>query len=199
MTAYARQDLGPLFCKPASKTDTLFNTTIQHGQLIIRSLDLVTDLDTIHEWVNQEYARAFWQMQGSKKALCATYEGVLKNPHAHSFLVLLDSKPVAQVDLYQVLADELAEHLDTSMENDCGLHLLMLPPRQSQKYLAEEVLKAFTKFYFSFSGAGFLYAEPDIQNVTANTLAIKAGFSFLKEISLSSKSANLYCIKRSVQ
>jgi acetyl CoA:N6-hydroxylysine acetyl transferase len=182
-----------LFFKP-SPTGTLYRKSIPHGKLSIRSLDLSTDLDTLYEWVNQEYARAFWQMQGSKNALKATYEAVLENPAAHSFMVLLDNSQVGQVDLYQVLADELSEHIEPALENDCGLHILMLPPRQSKKFLAEEVLRAFTEFYFSHSSAGHLYAEPDILNATANNLALKAGFKFIKKIQLSSKSANLYCI-----
>jgi RimJ/RimL family protein N-acetyltransferase len=187
--------LPALFCKPEDRKRHLYSTESLNGRLSFRSLDLEKDIDTVFSWVNQEYARAFWQMNGSKEVLKNTYRDLLDNPHAHSFIALLKDQPVGQIDLYLVEADELSNHVDTA-ENDCGLHILMLPPRESKKNLAKDVLSAFIEFFFSHANAGKLYAEPDAANATANLLAKNTGFTFLKEIDLSSKTANLYCILR---
>lgn len=184
-----------LFCKPANTNQILYTTEVAHGKLSFLSLQLATDLDTIFTWVNSQYAKTFWQMNGSVQALKATYKAVLENPHAHAFMVLLNGQPVGQVDLYQVGADELKGHIESVNDNDCGLHLLMLPPKESKKNLALRVLQSFIEWYFAHPAAGDLYAEPDMENATANLLAVKAGFNFVKEIQLSSKTANLYCIK----
>jgi RimJ/RimL family protein N-acetyltransferase len=190
-TSTAKTNLPALFCKPVSGNSILYNADSSNGRLVFRSLDLNIDLETIYQWVNQEYARAFWQMNGSKEVLKNTYAQMLSNPYAHSFIALLDEIPVGQIDLYLVKADELSDHVETCA-NDCGLHILMLPPKESKKNLAKEVLSAFIQFFFSHAGAGDLYAEPDTENAIANLLAKSVGFTFLKTIELSSKIANLY-------
>jgi len=187
-------ELPTLHCKPAH-TGILFSKPIPQGKLCIRSLTIKEDLDTLYKWVNQDYAKKFWQMDGSREMLAATYSMVLESLHAHSFMVLLDGRPVGQVDCYQVLSDELKNHVEANPE-DCGLHILMQPAKVSVKGLALEALRAFTEFYFSFSLSKKLYAEPDKENLLANLLARKAGFQFSKEIVLSYKTANLYLISK---
>lgn len=182
--------LPSLHCKPYH-VNTIFEKQSASGLMTIRSLDLYRDLDTVYNWVNQDYSKKFWQMDGSREFLFNTYYMILENPHAHSFIILLDGEPVGQIDLYQVLSDELKNHLSAT-SFDCGLHLLMLPPRKSRKGLSIEVLKTFIEYYFSFSLSACLYAEPDINNRVANLLARKTGFQFEKIIQLSTKTANLY-------
>lgn len=160
-----------------------------------RSFDLSNDISLIYEWVNQPYAHRFWQMNGTKEALIETYSAIMKNPYAHSYIGEVDSKPVCQIDLYNVFADELKNHID-AMPDDCGLHLLMCPPKLATKGLSCEMLKAFQQFYFSYPLHANLFAEPDSNNATANLLAKKAGFSFVKTAVLSSKTANIYCINK---
>jgi RimJ/RimL family protein N-acetyltransferase len=196
MTAIkAQPSLPSLICKPSDYSSVLHTAPVSDGNLIFRSLHLSSDLDIINNWVNQNYSRRFWQLNGCKRALKATYDAILQNPHAHSFMAFLNDVPVGQIDIYQVLSDELRDHVKAA-HNDCGMHLLMLPPKQSRKYLSLELLRAFLSFYFSFTENGCLYAEPDSQNATANLLARKAGFNLLKTITLSNKTANLYLITR---
>lgn len=189
------QIIQPAWFKPSDHEKTLFIKYTEAGALHVRSLQLPSDLDTLYDWVNRDYSRQFWQMNGSKKVLLDTYAGLLENPAAHSFLLLLNQQPVAQVDLYLVQSDELGKHV-AATGSDCGMHLLMLPPRESFKGLSREALRCFIEFYFSFSTAGNLYAEPDRENEKANLLAKKAGFQFLKTVELSYKTANLYVFTR---
>ena len=120
---------------------------------------------------------------------------MLQNPHAHSFVAFLDDLLIAQIDIYQVLVDELSGHVPATPK-DCGIHLLMLPPERSKKNLSFYLLRACFAYYFSFDSPGILYGEPDEKNLAANILARKAGFSFLKTIQLSYKTANLYSITK---
>jgi hypothetical protein len=160
-----------------------------------RSLDLAKDLDMIHDWVNQSYSRKFWQLNGSKDLVYDTYKMVLENPRAHSFIGLVNKKPVCQIDVYGVAGEELGLHT-VAGDYDCGLHLLMLPTRELQKGWSYYALKNFQQFYFTFSQHEILYDEPDQENVHANKLAMDSGFRFIKTIALSNKTANLYSISR---
>lgn len=192
--------LAPLFCKPISSFYSGQLLYKEHepeheADISFRSLQLDTDIDLLYDWVNQPYSKRFWQLNGSKDLLYNTYQSLLNNPNAHSFIGLYNNQPVCQVDLYNVAADELKDHTDHD-PNDCGLHLLMMPPKTRGKGLSLTMLHHFIRYYFSFPQAGRLFAEPDKENATANLLAAKAGFVFLKEISLSYKTAHLYCITK---
>lgn len=188
-----------LWCKPpASEAGNHILYSKQHSaiqdRLSIRSLNLDTDLDIIHSWMNQSYAQRFWQLTGSTEVVAAIYKGILKNLHAHTFIALVGEKPVALIDLYATLTDELADHIKVT--DGCGMHLLMCPPREMQKGWSLAVLKSFQEFYFGFPESQWLFAEPDVQNIPANNLALKAGFTLLRTIQLSYKTANLYAIHR---
>jgi len=189
-----------LFCKPIpgmQENETLFLLPDKdlNGTISFRTLSLTNDIDTIHNWVNQPYTRRYWQMNGDKQTLYKTYATLLVNPSAHSFIGLFDGSMVCQIDCYHVSVDELKDHVDGSAGN-CGLHILMLPPRQSQKGLTEAMLNAFIKFFFSFGAAQILFGEPDHRNSAANLAAKRTGFEFLKTIKLSYKTANLYAITK---
>lgn len=181
--------------KPTQQQSALFTIQSDMGVLSVRSLRPETDLGILYGWVNESYAIRFWQMNGSRKLLESTYNTLLSNPWAHPFVILCNEQLIGQVDLYLVNADELGTHVSAAA-NDCGLHLIMQPPKQSSKGLSEAALKTFISFYFSMPEAGALYAEPDANNQMAILLAKKAGFTFQKHIRLSYKSAHLYLIKK---
>jgi RimJ/RimL family protein N-acetyltransferase len=196
MNTNSLQGLPGLNCKPSGKASDVYAAVIPHGRLIFRSLCLAQDLDTIYSWTRQVYSRRFWQMDGySRQEWQEIYLSILQNPHAHSFVAFLNDRPAAQIDIYQVLIDELSLHVQASF-HDCGIHLLLQPPKQSQKNLSIYLLRAFITYFFSFDAAARLYAEPDEKNAMANLLAKRAGFSFLKKIQLSYKTANLYSLTK---
>jgi len=199
-TNRALQTVPRLWCKPAADLlpgSLLFTRWVPEldAHLSFRSLDLSLDLDRIYDWVNKAYAQKFWQLSGSRSMIETIYRGILENPQVHSFIGLVGDTPMCQVDLYAVAADELAEHVP-AMPGDCGLHLLMCPPREMQKGWSTYGLRVFQEFYFSHSQAQRLFAEPDQGNHAANQLAMNTGFRFLKTIELSYKTANLYCLHR---
>lgn len=189
----------PFFLKPTGghPAAALYEEYIPELQatLSFRSLDLSLDLDMIYGWVNKVYAQKFWQLAGSKAMMENIYTSVLENPQVHSFIGLIEEKPVCQIDAYMVAADELAAHMD-HRPGDAGLHLLMCPPREMQRGWSYYALKCFQQYFFSFDQAGCLYAEPDQENTLANKLATETGFQFVKTIQLSYKTANLYSISR---
>ncbi|MEJ0080921.1 MAG: GNAT family N-acetyltransferase [Puia sp.] len=200
MRILSPDNLPLLFCKPTRKPESLeciysrYFSTIQ-AAISFRSLDLKTDLEMIHHWANQAYAKKYWQLNVPQKKMKDIYESILENPNAHSFIGQINEKPFCQIDLYRLYIDELNNHVDSQI-NDCGFHLLMLPPRDLRKGWSVTALRAFQDYYFSFSSADELFAEPDIENILANQLALKAGFDFIKSAVLSEKTANIYSISR---
>ncbi|HSZ86200.1 MAG TPA: GNAT family N-acetyltransferase [Puia sp.] len=193
-------DCCPLFFKPVKvnyENEILYERFISaiNATVVFRSLQLSTDIELIHDWVNQPYTKRFWQMSVDIKSLQKTYGSILENCHAHSFIGLLNEKITCLIDVYQVNIDELKQHVLAS-NDDCGLHMLMGPPRQMLKNSSHHMLSEFLSFYFSFPMAGSMYAEPDQENILANRLAKSVGFQFVKTIQLSYKTANLYSITK---
>lgn len=191
-----------LWCKPKPGQDPQGIITFKfipeiNGMLTFYALDLDEHLAIIHDWMNKSYTVKFWQLSGSELAIRKIYEGILNNPHAHSFIGKIGREPVCLIDMYHIIGDELSDHIEDATYDDCGMHLLMCPPRQMQKGWSLAVLKTWQQFFFSRALNNRLFAEPDVENYAANHLALKAGFSFVKKIKLSYKTANLYCIWRS--
>ena len=189
-----------LFCKPTADENRigLYKSSHDfHGKSIsFRSMNLKGDIDLIYDWVNRDYSKKFWQLNGSKQLVQDTYNAILDNPATHSFIGLLNNTPVCQVDIYLVLADELASFVESS-QDDCGMHFLMMPPEERPKGLALAMFKAFLSYYFSFQQATTMYGEPDCHNVKANQLVQASGFKFLSTIKLSYKTAYLYRLLKS--
>ena len=194
------ESLPRLFLKPSaehSSSEVLFCKFSSDlvNYISFRSLDIQKGIELIYNWVHQPYALEFWKMDVSKDCLIETYSSILASPHAHSFIGLLGSKPVCQIDVYRVLADELSSHFEVDTE-DCGMHLLMAPNNGRIKGLTKMMVAAFLKFYFSFPVAGNMYGEPDTNNVKAKKVLDSLGFEYLKEAELSYKTASVYKITR---
>lgn len=165
--------------------------------LAFRKLDLESDLPVLHNWVSHPQAARFWQLNGyDREKLHNLYSDLLLKPGYHSLIGLYGGKPVCQVDVYRIRTGELSSFLPQAGDNDCGLHFLMAPPRESFKGLSLLMLRSFMDMYFSFPFAGDLYAEPDELNALANRLAVKAGFRLFKKASLQDKIANVYKITK---
>jgi RimJ/RimL family protein N-acetyltransferase len=190
-----------LFCKPQvydGQNQVLFTKNISKAGSTIsfRSLNLSQDLDMIHDWVNQAYSKRFWQLNGSLALVEMTYRAILQNAGTHSFIGLLDGRPMCQIDAYLLAVDELKKEVLDWRPNDCGFHLLMIPPQKSEKGLSRIILRTFFEFYFSFKESDRLFGEPDRENTLANRLAISTGMEFLYKVQLSYKEANLYAITK---
>lgn len=164
-------------------------------ELGFRSFNTETDLNLLHNWVNQDYAQAFWQMRGSLGLLRSCYQCIMQNPYAHSFIGLYDGNPICQFDLYKVAVDELAALVNHDPQ-DCGFHLLMAPNQQPIHGLTQSLIQAFLDFYFSLESTGSMFAEPDAQNDKSIRLLENAGFQRIATVAMSYKTAHVYSLTK---
>jgi hypothetical protein len=188
----------PLFLKPLFYPGNFIFSrqfiSIQK-QIRFRSFNVDDDLEMIHRWINMEYTSRFWRLAITVDQLKKLYYSIQRNSNAHSYIGFLEQKPICQFDVYRVLADELSKQINVT-EHDCGFHLLMAPNEQPVAGLTQAVITAFLDYYFSFPEASIMYAEPDVLNDRSNRLLQKTGFSFIEQISMSYKTANLYSITK---
>ena len=159
-------------------------------ELVIKPLHLPRDINVIHQWVNQPYAKAFWQMDGPIEALYHHYENFLSSGTSYSLMCFLDNQPVSQVDYYKVSVDEVRNHFAYE-ETDFGIHLLMGKYNSRVADLSRNVMITALAFLFTLD-IGRIVGEPDALNLKANKLVEDVGFRFIKAIQMSYKTANLY-------
>jgi acetyl CoA:N6-hydroxylysine acetyl transferase len=186
-----------LFCKPEPGNFIYYSQFAHLPNLIcFKSLDLEKDLPVIHRWVNMDYAKTFWQMEGSFEPLLEVYEKIMGHANAHSFVGFYGDQLICQLDLYMIGVDELSYHLPGEEEH-CGFHLLMAPRTKTIPGLTSALVRGFLEYYFSFPAAQKMYGEPDTRNQKSIALVKQAGFEFQRTISLSYKTAFLYSLSRS--
>lgn len=167
----------------------------EHGyEVIIKPLCLDRDIQTIHRWVNEPYAHRYWQMQGKIEELYLHYEKFLDSGIGYSLICFLRDKPMAQVDFYDVTADEIKDLYD-ARPGDHGIHVLMAPYQKPVPRLSANVVIACISFLFTLS-IDRIIGEPDADNDRANDLVKRVGFRFMKQVQMSYKKANLYCYSR---
>lgn len=188
--------VSPIFCKHFDR-DIIYweKFPALNATIAFRSFDAEKDLTLIHQWVNMDYTRTFWQMRGSIGLLRACYQCIQQNPFAHSFIGLLNETPICQFDIYQVSSDELAGHVEFSPD-DCGFHLLMSPVKNPVHGLTRTFVRAFLHFYFSQNPGGKMFAEPDIENIKSIDLLERCGFKKSGTVQLSYKTAHVYSLTK---
>ena len=193
--ASSEQDYRWLYRKNIRKTaDTLS----------FRIVSLKTDLAVMHRWANHPHAKKYWQMDKTSAALYNYYFSQMdKNLGIVLLCCLNDALPLAQIDIYHVIKDELGQCYEAAA-HDYGVHLLMAPYREilckinlPLKKPAVHILKSTVELLFAYNTVQRIIVEPDKANTVANRLAQQAGFTFMKTIKLSYKVANLYQYKRS--
>lgn len=177
--------------KQVKENELLFTVLLPDHQLQFRSFYVNEDVLRLSEWMNTEAARKFWDENNSIEHLILLYSGIIQNPYAISLVASLDDEPVCLIDVYLVLQDELSLYTGAG-QNDPGIHFLMAPSKRKIPNLSVYCMQQCLRFLFSFKEVEIVYGEPDINNIKANALVQKAGFTFLKRQVLSYKTANIY-------
>lgn len=157
---------------------------------------LSRDMRTIHKWVNLDYAKRFWQMDYTYGKLYKHYEAFLDRRVGGSLTFFMDNRkrPLALMDFYQVIVDEIGSFYEAGPE-DVGIHFLMAPIKKKVPGLSRNVLLTGLSYLFSL-GVERIVGEPDARNEKANQLVTSVGFTFIKEIQMSYKRAHLYLYER---
>ncbi len=163
----------------------------------VKPLCLTRDIRPIHQWVNMEYTKTFWQMDWPYAKIYHHYRCFINSGLGYSLMFFIDDikRPVALMDCYLAHADEVGKLYEVAPE-DFGVHMLMAPQKNKISRLSTNVMITGLSFLFSL-GVERIIGEPDARNSSANELVKRVGFRFVKEIEMSYKKANLYfCDKK---
>ena len=131
------------------------------------------------------------------------YKRNIARDQLYPIIINYNDFPIALIEIYPVTNSPISQFVPDN-QTSVGIHTLMGPPRYLLGKLpvripniSKEAITTALHFVFSLKGYLEVYTEPDKNNKNANKLAKELGFTFLKEIQLEDKKANLYVFKKS--
>ncbi|MEX1908139.1 GNAT family N-acetyltransferase [Janibacter sp. Y6] len=162
-----------------------------------RLLDPRGDAALVHRWVTQPRGR-FWGMgDQSVEEVAQTYEYVASLPAHDAYLVHVDGRPCALVQLYDPAQDPLGEVVEVR-EGDLGLHLFVGPGAAAVAGLdrTETAMIAAMRLAFGRAGVRRVVAEPDERNVAMMRRLAQAGADIGERIRVHDKDARYVVLDR---
>jgi len=162
-----------------------------------RLLDPRGDAALVHRWVTQPRGR-FWGMgDQSVEEVAQTYEYVASLPAHDAYLVHVDDRPCALVQLYDPAQDPLGEVVEVR-EGDLGLHLFVGPEAAAVAGLdrTETAMVAAMRLAFGRDGVRRVVAEPDERNVAMLRRMAQAGADVGERIRVHDKDARYVVLDR---
>ncbi len=169
------------------------------GRIVLRPIHLNEDLDTLYNWVKQPYAKYWGMLDFSKDQVFDSYDEIEKNPHHHTYIGMLDNRPIFLMERYKASEDMIGNYYDAKL-NDYGMHILVAPVEKRIPQFTWSVFSTIMDYFFSLPYVERVVVEPDANNEKIHKLNKKAGFVYQKEIELPHKVASLaICTKENYE
>ncbi|GAA3517939.1 GNAT family N-acetyltransferase [Aquimarina addita] len=165
------------------------------GDIQIRRFRITQDSETLHQWVNMDYA-VFWGMQGfSLKQVGYEYARLMHPDHYDIFVGVYKNQPVFVLEKYHPQQDRICKHFDAK-EDDCGIHIIVAPPEKKIPNFTWHLFQSIMEFVFQDTTINRILVEPDIRNKKMFALCQRIGFQLDKIIELPEKTAQLAFLSR---
>lgn len=127
-----------------------------------RQVDPAGDAALLYGWV-QEGCAEFWGMQEhTREDVRGTYAWIAEQPHLTADVVEVDDEPLALVQTYDPVVDEIGKHYDRR-PGDLGIHLFMRPGARPSGSL-EALLGFLMRELFTDASVKRVVLEPDVRN-----------------------------------
>lgn len=166
--------------------------TIEIG---IRGFNIETDLEILHEWVNLEYAKKFWEMDGPIEDLEEAYIKHLGVDYSHPYIGTLDGEPIFTLELYWAVKDEVGKYYPFH-PGDYGFHMLIAPAKRRIPKFSFHALTMCMEHFFSFKEVHRMIGEASATHTGTHNLITKVGCEFDKALVLPYKTSNLTFLNR---
>ena len=144
---------------------------------------VASDLAQLHEWLQREHVRRWWDDHETLDEVTAHYlpsiEG--REPSDH-YVILVDDRPVGMIETYLV-----SDHPDYAALVDvgpavAGVDLLIGEPELTGRGLGTEVLRRFVDdVVFARTEIHACMAGVDVENAASLRAFAKAGFAVVRD------------------
>lgn len=170
------------------------NSTMEIG---IRAFDIETDLEVLYEWVNKDYAKKFWEMDGSIEELEEAYIKHLGVDYSHPYIGTLNGVPIFTLELYWAIKDEVGKYYPFH-PGDYGFHMLIAPAKKKINNFSYYALTMCMEHFFSHTQVHRMIGEASVEHAGTHNLITKVGCEFNKALTLPYKTSNLTFLTRAM-
>ncbi|MWK40250.1 GNAT family N-acetyltransferase [Actinomadura sp. J1-007] len=154
------------------------------------------DLDLVHRWMNLPHVAESYDQAWTRERWADEIAGQLAGDYARPFIVELDGRPIAYVELYRAARDVLAGTYP-ARSHDVGFHIAIGETDSVGRGVGGRIFRAFIDGVFAAEPeCTRLMSEPDFRNQAARRLDTKLGLRFLGEVDLPHKRAALFVYPR---
>lgn len=162
----------------------------------IRSLEVESDLDKVHLWMNNPRVSKSWKEDGPREKQLQYLTSLRNDPHTISLIGGFDQEDFAYFEVYWAKEDRLGAHYDAS-DYDRGLHILV----GEDKFQGKDYIDA---WFPSLLHCIFLWdmktqnivGEPAITNPAFIRKLVSFGFCHMRTFDFPHKRAALITISR---
>ncbi|RKE21503.1 GNAT family N-acetyltransferase [Streptomyces sp. TLI_171] len=167
------------------------------GELVLRTVELPTDLDLLTDWMNDPGTDRWWALAGPPGTTAAHLAAQLDGDgRSRPVLALLDGRPTGYFELYRADLDPLAAHYP-ARPYDLGVHLLLGPAARGRGLAAPFLDAIAARLLQREPRCTRVLAEPDVRNTPSVRAFARAGFSRAADLDLPDKRAALMIRRRS--
>jgi lysine N-acyltransferase len=154
------------------------------------------EVELVAEWMVRPHVERFWHQAWPVAGWSAEVARQHAGDHSRPWLVLLDRRPVAYVEVYRVARDVIATRHPVET-HDLGLHIAVGDPDRTGHGLGPRVLAAVAAALLATDHAcGRVIGDPDAGHHVARRAFAAAGFEPLAEVDLPHKRAALVAHRR---
>ena len=158
--------------------------------LDMRPFDMRQDLYVIHDWVNRDYAKKFWQMDGPIQTLESFY---IKNcccDYSSSFVGLINGEHAFLIEPYWPMREPVGKYYNAKPD-DYGFHIMVKPPTAATTSLLINTFRTALEYMFILPKIGRVIGEADQRNAKLDALTRLVGYKLQEVIAMPGKMANL--------
>jgi aminoglycoside 6'-N-acetyltransferase len=136
------------------------------------------DLGLMHEWLQREHVRRWWDEHESYEDVARHYLPAIEGRRpVDLYLILLDGRPVGFIQAYLVADHPEFAALVGLGAGVAGVDLFVGEEELTGKGLGSEVLRAFVReVVFAEPATSACIADPDVRNTASIRAFEKAGF-----------------------
>ncbi len=156
----------------------------------------MSDVDLMHHWLNTQFVARWWFDRPSREQVAAKYGAYIRGERpTRSFIIQIDEVPVGYIQCYRI-GDwpDYAKYVDID-ENAAGIDLF-ITEEHAHRGLGPAIIRRFLdEVVFAAMSVVSCIIGPSEDNHAAIRAYEKAGFRYLKTISVPSESEPEYLMR----
>lgn len=184
--------------RPAKPTGALYHRYIPWLKQVfsLRALDLETDLNLFHTWMNDTRVAAFFDEAGTVEKHSAYLDKMAADPHMMPVIGALDGRPFCYFELYWAKENRIGAHYSAG-DWDRGWHVLVGDETaRGADYITTWLPSLMHYMFLVEPRTQTLVGEPATSHTQQLRNLTRSGFARIKDFDFPHKRATLVSLER---